>query len=156
MNYQEYMQMKQDGFNALPIFWAFDKKQFKEGMERFGLTEKDTDKIYALGSGGYYRKSDADIVRAWFKQEDELPELMKDHDFAVDAFIYELGNHEYHINHYQGDWEVLGCFYNVEWLGDGASTADYLNSLDIPECVKAYYVEAVSKFLKMAEENGWY
>ena len=155
MNYQEYKRIKQEGFNALPVFFAFGRNQFKEAMEKRGLTENDTDKIFALGAGGYYLKKDADQIRAYFNKKDELPELMLDHDFAVDAFYYEMANHEYHIN-YQGDWDVLNCFYNVEWLGDCADPADYLNELDIPAEVKRYYIEAREKFLRDANKNDWY
>ena len=34
---------------------------------------------------------------------------LKDKDFALAAFLYEMDNHEYAIN-YDGDRDVLGCF----------------------------------------------
>lgn len=38
------------------LFWAFNNDQFKKGMEKIGLNEKDTDKILSIGMGGYIRK----------------------------------------------------------------------------------------------------
>ena len=38
------------------LFFAFSNNQLKEGLERVGLTETDTDKIYSIGAGGYIRK----------------------------------------------------------------------------------------------------
>ena len=154
MNYQEYKKIREEGCNALPIFWAFNKEQFKEGMAKFGLKESDTDKIYSLGAGGYFPKSKAKEVEDFFNS-DNIEDLMKDYDFAYDAFYCEMANHEYHIN-YQGDWDVLNCFYHVEWLGDGADCTDYLNKMDIPTTVKQAYIDARSKFLKDADKNGWY
>ncbi len=50
------------------IFWAFGKSQFKEGMEKIGLTEKDTDKIYSIGAGGYIRKDRSQAFDDMFKR----------------------------------------------------------------------------------------
>ena len=56
-------------------------------MEKRGLTENDTDQVYALGAGGYYLRKDADVVRDWFNKPDELPELMKFADLLEKATI---------------------------------------------------------------------
>lgn len=42
-------------------------------------------------------------------QHKETLETLKDKEFAVAAFRYEMDNHEYAIN-YDGDDDVLGCF----------------------------------------------
>jgi hypothetical protein len=42
MNYEEWKNTKQKEFDELPIFFAFNDKQFKEAMEERGLTENDT------------------------------------------------------------------------------------------------------------------
>ena len=39
----------------------------------------------------------------------ELDEAMNDEEFAYEAFLYEMDNHEYAIN-WDGDEEVLSCF----------------------------------------------
>lgn len=42
-------------------------------------------------------------------QHKETMDALKDKDFALAAFLYEMDNHEYAIN-YDGDGDVLGCF----------------------------------------------
>jgi len=157
MTYKEYKQKSQEEFNALPIFWAFSNEQFKEAMEKRGLTEKDTDKIYKLSgiSGGFYLRSDAPIIHEYFDREDNLRELMKDHEFAVSAFLYELGNHEYCYNTYQGDWDVCSCFGNCEY-GESKSYVDYLEEIGYGDAAVRAYKEAVKKYYKMCDENDWY
>ena len=66
-------------------------------MQKFGLTLHDTDKIYKLGdTGGYYLQTDAERLHSMFdRNEQEMEAAMKNKDFAVGAFRYELNNHEY-------------------------------------------------------------
>ena len=127
MTYKEYKDARQAEFNELPIFWAFNNEQFKEGMEAHGLTENDTDKIYSFGHGGYYLKTDAPKIRAWVNAPDKLPELMQDFDFCEDAILTELYNHEYAIN-WQGDWDLFSCFGAVEY-SDEKNAGDYMLEL---------------------------
>lgn len=42
-------------------------------------------------------------------QHKEIMDTLKNKDFALAAFLYEMDNHEYAIN-YDGDGDVLGCF----------------------------------------------
>ena len=104
----KYVEMKnrhQERINDLPLMFAFNEKQFKEGMERWGLTENDTDKIYKLGTtGGFYQRKDSTLIFSAFgENENELTEAIKaDPDgtgFIKDMFLYELANHEYCITH---------------------------------------------------------
>lgn len=154
MNYREYKEVKQKGFNDLPIFFAFGRTQFKEAMEERGLTEKDTDKIYGLGAGGYCLRSDAPLIREWFSKKDELPELMKDYDFAEDAFFYEMQNHEFGINS-QGDWDVCSCFGDCEY-DDSKGGSEYLREMGYGESTINAYRGAKKKYYKMALENDWF
>ena len=91
----------QDEVNAFPMFFAFNKQQFEEGMKELGLKPTDTDKIYKLGStGGYYRKSDSAAFHEMFtRQAQEMKEAIAADEtgngFIYDMFNYELGNHEY-------------------------------------------------------------
>lgn len=78
------------------IFFAFSNKQFKEGMESVGLTEKDTDKIYSLGAGGFILKERSQAFGDMFdKHAKERDELKTNRKLLVDALVYELQNHEY-------------------------------------------------------------
>ena len=154
MTYQEWKEKNQKEFNDLPIFFAFDREQFKRAMEERGLTENDTDKIYRLGdSGGYYLRTDSHIIKAYFEKDgDDLRELMKDHDFAVSAFRYEMDNHEYAINYYQGDWEVVGCFSKkpLEY-GDDKNYKDYLYEAGLEDLIPEYQKARASHY-KAAED----
>lgn len=154
MTYQEYREKSQKEFNELPIFYAFSNDQLFKALEERGLTKNDTDKIYRLGdTGGFYLKSDAEIIRAYFNRKDDpLSELMKDHDFAVSAFRYEMDNHEYAINYYQGDWEVVGCFSNKPLdFGDDKNYKDYLYEAGMEDLIP-WYEEAKASHMKAAEE----
>lgn len=156
MTYQEWKEKNQKEFNDLPIFFAFGREQFKKAMEERGLTENDTDKIYRLGdSGGFYLRTDSPIIKAFFEKDgDDLRELMKDHDFAVSAFRYEMDNHEYAINYYQGDWEVVGCFSKkpLEYEDD-KNYKDYLYEAGLEDLIPEYQ-EARESHLKAAE--AWF
>ena len=84
-------------FNEFPIFFAFNEKQFEEGMAKLNLKRSDIQKVYKLSdTGGFYRKSDAAMLKELFKRHDhEMAEAMQDDDFLYDMFSYELANHEY-------------------------------------------------------------
>jgi hypothetical protein len=96
-NYQEMKAKHKKEVNAFPMFFAFNNRQFEEGMKKLGLEPSETNKIYKLGStGGYYRKSDSTILKEMLdRQEAEMKEAMKDADFVYNMFYYELGNYEY-------------------------------------------------------------
>ena len=156
MTYQEYREKSQKEFNELPIFFAFSNEQLFKALEERGLTKDDTDKIYRLGdTGGFYLKSDAEIVRAYFKKDKNdktLEDLMKDHDFAVSAFRYEMDNHEYAINYYQGDWEVVGCFSKKELVyAEEKNYKDYLIEAGLEDLIP-WYEEARASHMKAAED----
>lgn len=150
MTYKEYREARQKAFNELPIFYAFSNEQFEEEMNKRGLTINDTDKVYKCGNGGFYLKSDSDKIKAWADREDPIDELMKDHDFAVSAFRYEMDNHEYAINYYQGDWEVCGCFVKTKW-GEDKDYTDYLTEAGREDLIPAYE-EARRSHYKAAED----
>lgn len=150
MTYREYREQESEAFNALPIFYAFSNEQFKEAMEKRGLTIDDTDKIYRFGNGGFYLKKDSQIIKDFVNRPDTLSELMNDYNFAVSAFEYEMDNHEYAINYYQGDWDVLSCFIRCEYEDDKDYT-DYLKEAGKEDWIKAYQ-EARKRHYKKAEE----
>ena len=154
MTYQEYKKNKQQAVNELPIFFAFSNEQFEKEMNKRGLTVNDTDKIYKLPGnlGGFYLRKDAQIIKDFFMKKDELEDLMKDHDFAVSAFKYEMDNHEYAINTYQGDWEVVGVFSQKPLeFADDKNYKDYLIEADMEDLIP-WYQEARTLHYKDAEE----
>ena len=104
MKYNELRQKQQKEVDEFPFGFAFSNEQFKEMMEKFGLTENDTDKIYSIGAGGYIRKSDADAMHEMFtrheKERQQAIENDKDSSgYIYEMFRYELDNHEYCITY---------------------------------------------------------
>ena len=106
--YQEMRDRQQKEFNALPLGFAFARKQFNEMMRGWGLhPERDVKKVCAIGAGGYIQKKDVDVLlqtNTWHKQE--LAAAIKadttGDGFIFQMFCYELANHEYG---YTGDAE---------------------------------------------------
>lgn len=152
MTYQEYKEQRQNEFNNLPIFYAFSDEQFEKAMNERGLTMQDTGKIYSIGNGGFYLRSDADKVREWFNKPDPIKELMENPKFAEDAFYYEMGNYEYHINHYQGDWDVCSCFGDCEY-GNEKTYVDYLKEMGYSETVISAFTRAKKRFWNYVIEH---
>ena len=53
-HYQELRDRQQEEVNAFPMFFAFDQRQFAEGMRRLGLRRSDMNQVYAIaGTGGF-------------------------------------------------------------------------------------------------------
>lgn len=99
-NYNQLKERHQREVNKFPIGFAFSKKQFKEQMEKLGLTETDTDKVVNIGSGGFILKTDVSRFIEMFEQHaKEMKEAMLDDKFLYQAFRYELANHEYAYTH---------------------------------------------------------
>ena len=138
MTYEEYTNKRQKEFDALPIFYALTRDQLDKELAQRNATIHD---IYRLGTmGNFYLKKDSPVIKAWVEKAGELTELMKDHAFAVDAFLYEMNNHEYAIN-WQGDWEVCRIFCDKDCeFGEDKTYIEYLN-----EDGKGYLVSAYSE-----------
>ena len=97
-DYKKMKENHQKEINEFPMFFAFNNKQFDEGMIKLGLDPSEEDKIYKLGgTGGFYRKTDATKLNEMFKRhEEEMRKAMaEDDDFILEMFNYELSNHEY-------------------------------------------------------------
>lgn len=99
--YRELKDKQQKEINDFPMFFAFSKEQFEEGMKKLGLEPNETDKLYKLGgTGGFYRKSDSKALHDMFdRHEKEMAEAIAADEtgegFIYDMFDYELANHEY-------------------------------------------------------------
>jgi len=104
MKYIDLKQKQQQEVNDFPFGFAFSNEQFKDMMKKFGLKEKDTDKIYSIGAGGYIRKTDSEAMHNMFKRhrEEIENEIKNDKDgtgFIYEMFRYELSNHEYCVTY---------------------------------------------------------
>ena len=80
------------------IFFAFNKEQFTEGLEKVGLTKENVNQIYSLGAGGYIRKDKSAAFSAMFRRHaEEKDNRKKEEKFLFDSLVYELCNHEFCI-----------------------------------------------------------
>lgn len=71
------------------IFWAFDKKRFKEGLEKIHL--KPGEKLVSIGGGGY---GTSDGVERFFNDLKAIDERIKIECDPQDVYEYEYLNHE--------------------------------------------------------------
>lgn len=98
MKYRELMERQQKEFEAFPAFYAFNNEQFAEGKQKLGVVEDS--ELYRGYAGMFYRKKDAETLRAMMRRFDkEKQEAFKDDKFFYDAVYSELANHEYCITY---------------------------------------------------------
>lgn len=129
--YRELRDRQQKEVNDFPMFFAFNDKQFEEGMRKLGLEPTDTDKIYKLGNtGGFYRKTDSPKLNEMFtRHTDEMEKaIAEDKDgtgFIYDMFSYELANHEYCIT-YDEEPTLDACGLTIEEVNQNKALASGL------------------------------
>lgn len=110
---------------------------------------------------GWFTEEDREFAKSVDELYDRLMQQMQDtatnYEYQYSAFYYELGNHEYHINTYQGDWDTLSAFGNIPWRGQGAEARElYFADLNFNDVQRKAFNDARAKFLKDAGENDWY
>ena len=122
--YAELRQRQQEEFDALPLGFAFSRKQFCEMMQEWGLDpEKDLDKILRIPAGGYVQKKDADLLHQTVERHDTemaaaIEEDKTGEGFIYEMFLYELDNHEYgYTRDTEDTLDALG-YTAEEVLGD--------------------------------------
>lgn len=98
--YADLKQRQQQEFDAFPMQFAFNDRQFAEGMAALGLKPTDTDKVYRAPGGGFYRKEDGPRLKEMMNRFDRELQSAIAGDKTGDGFIYEmflheLNNHEY-------------------------------------------------------------
>jgi len=99
--YVELRNKHQHEIGEFPMFFAFDSKQFEEGMVNFGLLPTDTDKVCGFGgTGGFILKSDSGKLIEMFarhakEREAAIAADKKGNGYIYQMFLFELKNHEY-------------------------------------------------------------
>ena len=87
--------------NAFPIFFAFDTKQFNEGLQKLNTSASE---VLKIGGGGYIRAVDLRQFQQLFDDYNaELQRSLCDPDFFYFAVRYELANHEYGYTYDAGE-----------------------------------------------------
>ena len=105
--YRKFIEEKQKEFdNFKGIGFAFSNKQFEEMLIKLNASPKD---LYDLGAGTFILKDRyqafIDLSNNYYKK---LNELMKDYNFALSGFTYELANHEYNI--------IIKCVFVIFYI----------------------------------------
>ncbi len=107
--YEKMQERQRKEFEELPIAYAFNDQQLKEALEKLGANDI-SECCTVFNHGDIVKKADASKVKAaTIRHFEELRDAMKDKEFAYEAFLYEMDNHEYAIN-WDGDADVLSCF----------------------------------------------
>lgn len=107
---KEYLALQkrqQEEFNSFPIYYAFNNDQLEEALEKLGVKMEDC--MSYFGHGDIIARANEKKLRELLKRHyHEMQEAMKDPEFAYEAFLYEMGNHEYFCN-WSGDEDVLNA-----------------------------------------------
>lgn len=143
-NYNQMKSRHQKAVDNLPMYFAFGDRQFNELREKLGFeTEEEMLKnVFTLGAGSIILKKDKELVMNTFEQNSkEMKKAMKDDDFLLSAFEYELGNHEYIIT-YEID-ETLDAL--------GITPEEYSNS----DRMKRIMKQAKINYLNEMEKFGY-
>lgn len=140
-NYDDYTR-KQDYINNLyaqQIDYISAFQIFHNDDERKAF-ERKTKNLCYCPVGFYYsddvyfiekhKKIAVELVKAWEKRKD-------DYNILKEGFLAEMYNHEYPIN-WQGDWEVLNCFYNAPYK-DHYTKEDCKKIGMTDNAIKAYF-----------------
>ena len=91
-DYADFLDYRRHEINNFPMEFAFNAEQRQGAIKELG-PEND---IVHVGVGCMIRKNDRDLFDSLMaKHEKLLVDLMADYDFALEAFTYELLNHEY-------------------------------------------------------------
>ena len=97
--YYDFKKKQQKEFSEFPMAFAFSEEQLKDGLKKLGLKETEKFKVFGIGGGGFIRKTDS-VAFGEMNQKlnKEFNDKIKNDDnFVYEAFLYELGNHEYCI-----------------------------------------------------------
>ena len=99
MKYKDLKNRQSVEVNSFPMAFAFNEQQFTEGLQKLGVDPCSyRENIVDIGGGGFIRKTDEPEFSAMFlRHKQEMQEAMLDDGFMLDAFAYELSNHEYCI-----------------------------------------------------------
>lgn len=107
--YEKMQERQRKEFEELPIAYAFNNKQLKEALEKLGANDI-SECCTVFGHGDIVKNVDTSKVKdATIRHFEGLRDAMKDKEFAYEAFLYEMDNHEYAIN-WDGDAYVLSFF----------------------------------------------
>lgn len=112
--YLELRDRHQQEMNAFPMFFAFSKSQFDEGMKSIGLKPNQTGLVVQFFSGSFMKKTDLERYKKMCERHnrersDAMAGDTNGTGFLLDMFRYELRNHEYGYTHEIGETLASVC-----------------------------------------------
>jgi len=111
-NYQEQKERQQKEVNALPLHFAFSKKQLIKVLTEWGITEEEAKAgaVYNLGAGTLCKAADYEFIMETLQRHGAERQASIKADttgmgFVYSMFLYELYNREFG---YTGEvWDTL-------------------------------------------------
>ena len=99
MNYQTFKNRNSKVFNKFisdNVFFAFDDKQFKEGLKKFNIEpEQAKDKLFRYFGGGFILKTAAPMEHKISKKMTKCErKYLNKAPNLISALVYEMGNRE--------------------------------------------------------------
>ena len=100
-NIRDRQQKEYNEFSKDKVFYAFNEKQFNEGLKKLKANKKE---LVQFISGGFIKKTDLKDLKELLKGhsqeiEDYITLDKTGNEFIYQMFKYELRNHEYNITH---------------------------------------------------------
>lgn len=150
----ELMPLRRD-FMSMFCYCSTEEEKAERAIERAAHPVK------CVSALGYFTEDDKEFA---MHIDDLMLDLVKqmedtanDYEYQKSAFMYELGNHEYHINGYQGDWDTLSTFGKIKWRGQGKEArAEYYKELSFTDIQIKAFEDAIREYMKKADEEDWY
>ena len=165
--YQEMRTRQQAEVNAFPMFFAFNKQQFAEGMRKLGLSPSDTRQVCSIFGGGYCRKSDAAKLNEMFTRhrkelEDAIASDKKDFIVATESgILHEMRKKCPEKNFIPAPPEDSTCacnecnFMRLNTLEKLYNTLKYeWPEVTVDEAVAEEAVKPIKKMLEISEKLG--
>lgn len=109
LNYYDLLEKQREEISNFPIAYAFNEKQLEEALKKLGAEKSEC--VTVMGAGDILKRKDVPRFLAMLERHTKEVQdaLQEDEEWAENAFLYEMDNHEYAIN-MDGDEDVLRCF----------------------------------------------
>ena len=78
--------------------------------------------------------------------------MSESYEYQRNAFYSEMANHEYQYN-WQGDYDVLSAFGQIEYSDTENELEDYFEQLHFNDVQRRAYLDARRDYLKDANDN---
>ena len=115
-NYLKLKKKHEERINNFKMIFAFSEEQLNKGLKELNTTKENLISVYG---SGFIRKEDKDDYLKMFEEiSKEEKDLFLNEKDLFDAFIYELGNHEYSYTHDETDTLQSLGFENYDDLND--------------------------------------